>query len=259
MHRSPPPTSTTSNPPTTTSTAALHTLLLLSDSALPLGSFAFSSGLESYLAHHRPPPPQPLNTFLPLSLRSLASTSLPYLRSAHRDPSLLTSLDNDLDASTLCPVARRASTAQGRALLGVWERSLRAHHVGSEDDGSGVKALKAFSAQLRASAGDAYPAAGHFAPVWGVVTRVMGVGEREAGYVFLFAAARAVVSAAVRASVMGPYEAQGVLAGRELGGLIEGLLGEFWDVQVEGAGQSVPAVDLWVGRHEVLYSRIFNS
>lgn len=36
------------------SPAALHTLLLLADSALPLGSFAFSSGLESFLAHHRP-------------------------------------------------------------------------------------------------------------------------------------------------------------------------------------------------------------
>src|SRR4051812_40700805 len=33
--------------------SSLHTLLLLADSALPLGSFAFSSGLESYLAHRK--------------------------------------------------------------------------------------------------------------------------------------------------------------------------------------------------------------
>jgi urease accessory protein len=29
--------------------------------------------------------------------------------------------------------------------------------------------------------------------------------------------------------------------------------------KVEDAGLSVPVMDLWVGRHEVLYSRIFNS
>jgi len=32
-----------------------------------------------------------------------------------------------------------------------------------------------------------------------------------------------------------------------------------WETEPEDAGQVVPVLDLWVGRHELLYSRIFNS
>lgn len=100
---------------------------------------------------------------------------------------------------------------------------------------------------------------GHFAPLWAAVTRAMGVAEREGAYVFLLNHAKAVVSAAVRASVMGPYQAQGVSASRWLREEIERVMDANWDVTVEDAGQTVPAMDLWVGRHEMLYSRIFNS
>jgi len=63
----------------------------------------------------------------------------------------------------------------------------------------------------------------------------------------------------VRASVMGPYQAQAVLAGEALQRDIETCVRANWEVGVEDAGQIVPVLDLWVGRHELLYSRIFNS
>jgi urease accessory protein len=126
----------TSTPRLTDDTSALHALLLLSDSALPLGSFAFSSGLESYLAHHKLSPPSasqlPLfNTFLRLSLSTLASTALPYVLAGYRNPDEIETLDNDFDASTPCTVARRASIAQGRALLAVWDRSFKTQYSSS--------------------------------------------------------------------------------------------------------------------------------
>jgi urease accessory protein len=58
---------------------------------------------------------------------------------------------------------------------------------------------------------------------------------------------------------MGPYQAQAVLASAELQGRIRGLVDEGWEKGIADAGQSVPVMDLWVGRHEKLYSRIFNS
>ncbi|KAH8162554.1 hypothetical protein CIB48_g5705 [Xylaria polymorpha] len=67
------------------------------------------------------------------------------------------------------------------------------------------------------------------------------------------------VSAAVRAGMFGPYQAQKILAGAELRVLIADMVQREWDVPVEEAGQSVPVMDLWIGRHEMLYSRIFNS
>ncbi|KAH7390567.1 hypothetical protein BKA66DRAFT_459224 [Pyrenochaeta sp. MPI-SDFR-AT-0127] len=236
---------------------ALHALLLLSDSALPLGSFAFSSGLESYLAHHKPAPPSAsqlasFHIFLRLSLSTLASTALPYVLGGYRRPEDIDTLDNDFDASTPCTVARRASIAQGRALLAVWDRSFKTQYHNSN---TAIESLAAFSSSLRSSE----HINAHLAPLWGLVSKILSVPLHDAAYLFLFSHARTVISAAVRASVMGPYQAQAVLASTELQGRISTLVDEAWHKTVEDAGQSVPVMDLWVGRHEKLYSRIFNS
>ena len=254
---------------------SLHTLVLLADSALPLGSFAFSSGLESFLAHRRLANPQAssvktaqpvlLDHFLRLSLQSLASTALPYVLAAHRTPQRIVQLDNDFDASTPCVVARRASVAQGRALLAVWERSFGQLSSSSQLDSASktsdeaVSALQSYASQLRLHSTHTFAPNAHFPPLWGIVSRVLDVPLAAAAYLFLFSHVRAVVSAAVRANVLGPYQAQGELARVDLRERIEGLVQEFWETGTEETGQTVPAMDFWVGRHEKLYSRIFNS
>ncbi|KAF1986016.1 hypothetical protein K402DRAFT_394261 [Aulographum hederae CBS 113979] len=291
--------------PDPTAVSTLHTLLLLADSALPLGSFAFSSGLESFLAHHpatsvngssKPqfqsqsqPQSSLLSTFLPLSLSTLASTSLPYVLAAYREPDRLLELDNDFDASTPCTVARRASTTQGRALLAVWERSFRGHYSGehitdsttataspfptspegqreeNDNDNTALKALKTYQSHLHLHPTSLSPSpftptpCTHYAPLYGLLCHLLRLPAHTTAYLFLFSHARTVVSAAVRASVLGPYQAQAVLAGAELRERIEGLVWEWEGRGTEEAGQTVPVVDLWVGRHEKLYSRIFNS
>lgn len=236
---------------------ASHELLLLSDSALPLGSFAFSSGLESYLAHHPARPTPSIQKFLSLSLYSVASTVLPYLLAAYRDPTALISLDDTLDACTLCPVARRASIAQGCALLTLWERSFRT----IVDPGRPAAiALAQFGKDLKsAPTSDGDAPNGHFAPLWAVVTAAMGISIEDSAYAFLLNHAKAVMSAGVRASMVGPYQAQGVLGSEWLRKEIAACQDENWEVDVADAGQGVPMVDIWIGRHEMLYSRIFNS
>jgi urease accessory protein len=244
-----------------------HNLMLLSDSALPLGSFAYSSGLESFLAHHKPLPAGQtalslFHQFLRFSIQSVASTNVPYALAAFRDPLDLMDLDNDLDASTPCNVARRASVAQGRALLSVWEKAFASAARGQFDDGlEAATVLQVFAKDLKLAAVSSapLPVNGHLAPLWGVVCLALGLNLEEAGYLFLLNHAKAVMSAAVRASVMGPYMAQTVLAGRELQDLVRQSLEKVWMLQPEDAGQVVPAMDLWLGRHEMLYSRIFNS
>ncbi|KAJ4417612.1 hypothetical protein N0V85_001774, partial [Neurospora sp. IMI 360204] len=78
-------------------------------------------------------------------------------------------------------------------------------------------------------------------------------------YVYLLSHVKALVSAAVRAGMFGPYQAQKTLASRQVQEMIAAVVEREWERGVEEAGQSVPVMDLWVGRHEVLYSRIFNS
>ncbi|KAI2608295.1 uncharacterized protein GGS25DRAFT_268905 [Hypoxylon fragiforme] len=248
--------------------SAHHYLLLLSDSALPLGSFACSSGLESYLAHtspsssssrRHPSNNNPFSSFLPLSISSYAGTNLPHALAAHRDPSpsSIARIDDALDAATICTVGRRASVAQGRALLAIWEKSL---------GGPSSRALAPFAEALRragtAEAGDLLlppPASAHLAPLFGAVAALCGLTLRQAAYVFMLSHVKALVSAAVRAGLFGPYHAQRVLAGELVQALLVDAVEREWETGVEEAGQRVPSVDLWVGRHEVLYSRIFNS
>ena len=50
-----------------------------------------------------------------------------------------------------------------------------------------------------------------------------------------------------------------MLASPETQALITAFVAREWDTPAEDAGQSVPVMDLWIGRHELLYSRIFNS
>ncbi|KAK2749753.1 hypothetical protein FQN55_002989 [Onygenales sp. PD_40] len=248
----------------------IHSLLLLSDSALPLGSFAYSSGLESYLAHTKPLPPSTtlsasFQSFLKLSIASVASTSLPYLLVAYRHPENLEKMDNNLDAATPCVVAQRASIAQGRALLGVWERAFRKTYAASPGSHVAIAAGEAigrFSEALKSyddSTAEELGPRGHFAPLWGVVCLAMGVDAQQATYVFMVNHAKAILSAAVRASVLGPYQAQSILASLSLQDTIARRIKLAWNVDVEQAGQNAPVLDLWVGRHELLYSRIFNS
>ncbi|KAI3323184.1 UreF-domain-containing protein [Xylariaceae sp. AK1471] len=278
-----------------------HYLLLLSDSALPLGSFAFSSGLESYIAHARSLSfssssssasllyKPSFTSFLPLSLSSYASTSLPFVLAAHRDPSSIAELDDALDASIICAVGRRASIAQGRALLSIWDKSLAPSSAIPANDAR--RALEGYSLLLRRSSTSSLaststttsltsktpnnktkkereeeeeevlppPVSAHLAPVFGAVAQLLGLSLRQAAYVFLLSHVKALVSAAVRASMFGPYQAQKILAGAEVQALITDMVEREWHVPVEEAGQSVPVMDLWIGRHEMLYSRIFNS
>jgi len=261
---------------------SLHALLLLSDSALPLGSFAFSSGLESYLAHHKPVkshpsqqqhPPTPFNdftTYLHLSLRNQASTTLPFLLAAHANPSStsLLALDDALDAATPCTVARRASTSQGRALLTLWHRSLAQSSL-SEPASA---ALASFASALAAKSTDnttpvsllaslqSHPGpAAHFGPLFGTVCAALSLSGHATAYLYLLNHAKSLLSAGVRAGALGPYQAQALLAGADLREAIEACIVRERGKRVEDAGVCVPGVDLWGGRHELLYSRIFNS
>jgi len=250
-----------------TNPASLHALLLLSDSALPLGSFAFSTGLESFLAHRKQPSTQQrtkaFNLFLDQSLSNLASTALPYVLSAYHNHTILEDLDNDVDASTPCTVARRASIAQGKAILTIWERALAlaVSPDGPVEQAAAGIAISDFAKAARTSKPDAYGLQinGHFPPLFGAVAFALGLSEQETCYLFLLNHAKAMLSAAVRASVMGPYQSQATLASAALQKHINELIVKHRHFRAVDAAVCVPAMDLWMGRHELLYSRIFNS
>lgn len=181
---------------------------------------------------------------------------------AHRNPAELAELDDALDAATVCTVGRRASVAQGRALLSIWDRSFSSALPTSPCTAT-VEVLKDFSAVVRSSPSAAAielpPASAHLGPLFGAIARVLGMTLEQTAYVFMLSHVKALLSAAVRASIFGPYHAQKVLASAGVRDGIDEVIKREWNTKVEDAGQTVPVMDLWIGRHEMLYSRIFNS
>jgi len=186
-----------------------YLLLLLSDANLPTGSFVASAGLESTAAHallHVPGPPgSDILAFLRSSVDTYARSALPFARDAHRvaaayasgetpEPELdaalaaLTRLDALYDASTLNHVARRASCAQGAALLTLYTKGFArppmllttATDAADYDEQRENRAAALVAAlKRRVRRGEPDAPAGHLPVCWGVLTGALGltVGE----------------------------------------------------------------------------------
>jgi urease accessory protein len=170
---------------------------------------------------------------------SLATSALPFVAAALRQPSTLAVLDLRCDASLGNHVANRASRAQGRA----WLRAATAAFGG---------AVEPLAEEVR---GRKLP--GHLAPVFGAVLGSLGAGEEDARRLFLFQGARSAISAAVRLGVLGPLEAQGILAGAAASA--ERALAVTTGLAPEDAASGAPVLDLLQGHQDRLYSRLFQS
>lgn len=265
-------TNYTNTSPAPLQTAPNHFLLLLADSALPLTSFAFSSGLESFIAHTGKS--ASISSFLPISISSFASTTLPFLLAAHRDPASLIDLDDAYDASVMCTVARRASVTQGKGLLMIWQNSFSRSESLSRAEADSLSSYVAASRKAARSSPSSPsssktggsdgppPVSNHLAPLFGAISSVVGLSLQQTAFVFMLSHVKAVLGAAVKLSLQdmpGPAQAQKVLASSWVQKMIAAMVEREWDTPFEEAGQSVPVLDLWTGRHERIYTRLFAS
>lgn len=177
-----------------------YVLLVLSDSNLPTGSFVASAGLESYVKHGFPPPPispESTTNFVRDSLASYAKSAIPFVSDAHRSVEkfalednedddgkppdilrILIELDDLYQAMTLNHVARRASTAQGVALLTLYTKAFscptsvvsfpavgtRRHKIQM------AKLVDEFKLKIRRE-----EVAGHLPICWGILTAALGL------------------------------------------------------------------------------------
>ncbi|GAA0424300.1 urease accessory protein UreF [Actinoplanes capillaceus] len=96
---------------------SLATLLLLADGRLPSGGHAHSGGLEPQIAAGRVRDIRELDGFLRGKLATGGLVSAAFAAAACADVGRAAELDAGLDARTPSPALRKASRAQGRALL----------------------------------------------------------------------------------------------------------------------------------------------
>jgi urease accessory protein len=213
-------------------------LLLLADSRLPAGGHAHSGGLEPAAATGAVRDLDTLAGFLRgrLATAGLVAAGLAAASASHGAD--WARLDAEADARTPSPAQRRASRAQGRALLRV-ARTAWPHPVLDE--------------LASAEGGPHHPVA------LGAAVAVVGGTPERAAAVAAYGSVTGPASAAVRLLGLDPIGVQRVLA--DLAGRIDAVAAEAASAVREGTppAASAPALDLFAELHQQADLRLFES
>ncbi|MBI3414646.1 MAG: urease accessory protein UreF [Verrucomicrobia bacterium] len=212
----------------------------LADSAFPTGGFAHSGGLEAARQHGEVRGGDSLLEYLQVSLHQFTHAAMPFAHAAFAGAPEFREVDQRCDAFLSNHVANRASRLQGRAFAASAERIF-----------GGVD-LKSFHERLLT---ENLP--GHFAPVFGAVTRLLALEASVAARLFVFTQLRGSISAAVRLNIVGPGEGQSIQ--HRLTDAADLAASRFGAVALNDAAQTAPLLDLWQGAQDRLYSRLFQT
>jgi len=214
-------------------------LLQIADSGFPVGGFAHSHGLEAMLKWGLLSDPAAVERFLTDAVTQVASGNLDFVQAAYRETAFQP-LDHVCDAFLNNHVANRASRRQGQAFL------------------STVTSVFAFPNLIDFSTfvrEQQLP--GHFAPIFGRCTSLLGLQERESLELFLLMVLRGLLSSAIRLSLIGPLRAQALQY--ELAPSVMSFVDRWTQSDSPAFCQTAPVIDLLQATHDRVYSRLFQS
>jgi urease accessory protein len=220
-------------------------LLQLGDSALPIGGYSHSWGLEAAIEHGDVRDAASLERWARLWLRDSFGpcegvvVAAVCRAAAAADWSLIATANELLEVSLAPTTLRAASREMGEQLLALaegWEWARPA------------LALRAGRDERRAW---------HHAPVFATLAAAAGATPTDALLVYLHQATFGVVSAGVRAIPIGHTHGQQVLS--RLHDDIRELAGELAERDLETAGSFCPAYEVLCDAQTHLYTRLFRS
>ncbi|KAJ8756346.1 hypothetical protein K2173_025158 [Erythroxylum novogranatense] len=216
----------------------------LLDSILPTGGFAHSFGLEAAVQAGIVLGVEDLRTYVVHVLENTGSLLLPYVCSATVHPTLdnWQKLDKMLDATLTNEVSRKASIAQGSALMRV-----------SAAIFAEIPSIKT----MRLSSLGCGTVSLHHAPIFGLICGLLGIDCETSQRSYMFITMRDAFSAATRLNLIGPMGA--AVMQHEVSVAAETLLKKWMNRTVEEACQTAPLIDTLQGCHGYLFSRLFCS
>jgi urease accessory protein len=225
----------------------------LVDSAFPTGGYAHSNGLEAAWQHGEVRNAAEVVSFIDASLQQSCYSILPFVSAAHAEPDRLLELDELCDAFTTNHVANRASRLQGCAWAAAVARIFPGAVKSLEAPGPlGRDVAKPVGVPLLPRS-----RCGHFAPIFGVSTRSLGLSRPMALRLLFFHQLRGLIAAAVRLNIVGGMEAQRIQ--QRLSGRADDLVALGSSLTLDDIAQTAPLLDVWQGAHDRLYSRLFQS